>query len=251
MTVGVAAFGSGWLRVGDGFAVTFGLIAQLAPFCRGADGRLRMRWPGSGLGTVVVGPGTVGVLVVLLGGTTFDGIGRTRWWSDLVGTRRGWDLTVVNTLGLVATVAVVGAGFVLASRAVPRSAGVDDAAVGDPARWAASLIPIAFAYAVAHYFSLLVFEGQSFLALLSDPWDAGWDLFGTADWRIDYTVVSATTIAYVQAVAIVVGHVAGVVAAHDRAVEAFDHRRAARSQYPMLAIMVAYTVGGLLLLLNA
>lgn len=106
-------------------------------------------------------------------------------------------------------------------------------------------------YTIAHYFSLFVFEGQGFLALLSDPFGEGWDLFGTAGDRIDYTVVTPDQIAYVQVAAIVLGHVAGVVAAHDRAVDRWSHRVAVRSQYPLLGVMVVYTVAGLLLLLNA
>jgi hypothetical protein len=111
-------------------------------------------------------------------------------------------------------------------------------------------VPIALAYAVAHYFSLFVFEGQQALALLSDPLGRGADWFGTADWAIDYRALSTRTIAYVQAGAIVVGHVVAVVVAHDRAVELFDSRTATRSQLPLLAVMVAYTVAGLALLLG-
>jgi hypothetical protein len=104
---------------------------------------------------------------------------------------------------------------------------------------------------VAHYFSLVVFEGQGALALLSDPLGRGWDLFGTASWRIDYRAVSPSTIAWVQAGAIVVGHAVGVAVAHDRAVALFDRRQADRSQRPLVGVMVAYTVGGLALLLGA
>lgn len=113
-----------------------------------------------------------------------------------------------------------------------------------------SLVPIALGYAVAHYFSLLVFDGQNFVALASDPFARGWDLFGTINNTVDYRVVSTRTIAYVQVASIVVGHVCGVVAAHDRAVEVLPPRDAVRSQYPLLAVMIAYTVGGLLLLLG-
>ena len=114
-----------------------------------------------------------------------------------------------------------------------------------------SLVPIAFAYALAHYFSLLVFEGQSALALVSDPLGRGWNFFGTAGNPIDFTAVSASTIAYVQAAGIIAGHVAAVVVAHDRALFLFPHREATRSQYPLLAAMVLFTVGGLALLLGA
>lgn len=113
-----------------------------------------------------------------------------------------------------------------------------------------SLVPIAFAYAVAHYFSLLVLEGQAALALASDPFALGWDLFGTAGRSIDYTLVSPNQIAYVQVAAIVAGHVAGVVLAHDRALARLPKAVATRSQYPLLVTMVAFTVGGLGLLLG-
>ncbi|MFP5320804.1 MAG: hypothetical protein ACLGIC_03055 [Acidimicrobiia bacterium] len=249
--VGASAFGAGWVRVGDGFAVLFSLLAALAPVRRDDAGRLRLRPPGSGIATVAVRPGTLGVVLVVLGGTTFDGVTRTQWWADVAAGRREWDLTVVNTLGLVLTIATVAVAYLAAVHLVGRFAG-DDADLRTQAdRWAPTLVPIALGYTIAHYFSLLVFEGQSFLALLSDPLDRGWDLLGTAGDRIEYTVVTPDQIAYVQVAAIVIGHVAGVIAAHDRAVARWPHRTAVRSQYPLLAVMIAYTVSGLLLLLNA
>lgn len=249
--VGALRFGSGWVRIGNPFAVLFTLLAALAPLHRDAAGRLRLRWPGAGLAGVDVRDGTLAVVLVMLGGTSFDGFSRTELWSDQVGGRRGWELTAANTIGLLLVIATVAVLFLVASRLVAVMAGDDEGTIRQAWRWVPSLIPIVLAYSVAHYFSLLVFEGQAFLAQLSDPFGEGWDLFGTADDVIDYTVVSADQIAYVQVAAIVIGHVAGVTAAHDRAVELYPERVAARSQYPMLAVMVAYTVGGLLLLLNA
>ena len=111
------------------------------------------------------------------------------------------------------------------------------------------LVPIAFAYLVAHYFSLFVIQGQFMYSLISDPFGRGWDLFGTVDFAPNLAAVSPETVWYVQAGALVVGHVAGLAIAHDRAVTLFESRRdALRSQYPMLGLMVLYTVGGLWLL---
>jgi hypothetical protein len=251
MLAGASRFGAGWLRVGDGFAVLFSLLAALAPIHHADEGRLRLRWPGAGLAGVEVRPGTLAVVLVLLGGTAFDGFTRTELWDDQTRSRRGWDLTLVNTVGLALLVATVAVLFLGACRLVATLAGEEDRSPQQAWRWVPSLVPIVLAYSVAHYFSLLVFEGQSFVALLSDPLGRGWDVLGTAADTIDYTVVSTNQIAYVQVAAIVVGHVGGVVAAHDRAVEMYAPRTAVRSQYPMLAVMVAYTVGGLLLLLNA
>jgi hypothetical protein len=104
---------------------------------------------------------------------------------------------------------------------------------------------------VAHYFSLLVLEGQLGIRLASDPLGMGWDLLGTASFVPNLALVSATTIWYVQVAAIVSGHVAGVVTAHDRSVAAFPGRLAVRSQYALLAVMVLFTVGGLVLLSGA
>jgi hypothetical protein len=90
------------------------------------------------------------------------------------------------------------------------------------------------------------------VALASDPFGKGWDLFGTIDLSPNYRLLSTSLIAWVQAGAIVVGHVTGVVVAHDKAVERHkDVRVATRSQWPLIAAMVAYTVAGLGLLLGA
>jgi hypothetical protein len=109
-----------------------------------------------------------------------------------------------------------------------------------------SLVPIAFVYLVAHYFSLFVVQGQYTIPLLSDPLGRGWDVLGTAGWAPSLTPLSPNTIWYVQVGALVAGHVAGLAVAHDRAIVVFAERRdAMRSQYAMLALMVLYTVGGL------
>ena len=135
-----------------------------------------------------------------------------------------------------------------ASRACRGSAG---GASPGPAL-AHSLAPILAAYVVAHYFSLLAYNGQDLLRLASDPLGTGADLLGTADATIDYGVVSATAIWYVQVGALVAGHVAGLVLAHDRALALYrDHRAASRSQMVMLVVMVMFTVLGLWLLSEA
>jgi hypothetical protein len=117
--------------------------------------------------------------------------------------------------------------------------------------FAHTLIPIALAYLVAHYFSLFVFQEQAqFTYLLSDPLGTGsTDLFGTASSGIDFNLISANAIWYVQVGALVVGHVLALIMAHDRALAYFpDQRQATRSQYWMLAVMVSFTSFGLYLL---
>ena len=114
-------------------------------------------------------------------------------------------------------------------------------------RFAHTLVPIVVAYLVAHYASYLVIEGQIGLARLSDPFGSGWDLFGTATRTVNLEIVSPQLIWYVQVAAIVLGHVAGVVLAHDLALRLFPEG-AMRTQFALLAVMVLFTAGGLLIL---
>jgi hypothetical protein len=119
--------------------------------------------------------------------------------------------------------------------------------------FAHTLIPIALAYLVAHYFSAFVYQEQAqFTYILSDPLGEGSDLFGTAGYGIDYGVIGSNTVWYVQVGALVVGHVTALTLAHDRALAVYDNlRNASRSQYFMLAVMVGFTCFGLYLLSQA
>jgi hypothetical protein len=105
-----------------------------------------------------------------------------------------------------------------------------------------SLVPIALAYTAAHYFTLLLFQGQAIVYLSSDPLGDGSDLFGTANNQIDYTVIGGEATWYWQVGFVVAGHVAALILAHDRALQLYDDARlAVRSQYWMLAVMVGFT----------
>jgi uncharacterized membrane protein len=115
-----------------------------------------------------------------------------------------------------------------------------------------TLVPIAAVYVLAHYFSLLAYNGQAIAHLSSDPLGKGWDLFSTAGSAIDYGIVGASAIWYVQVGALVVGDVCGLVLAHDRGLALYQEARTATtSQYWMLSVMVAFTTFGLFLLSQA
>ena len=72
-----------------------------------------------------------------------------------------------------------------------------------------SLVPIALVYAIAHYFSLFVIQGQYMIPLLSDPFGKGWDLFGTAGF-IRTSRSSGRTRSGRPGGGVVLGHVAGL-----------------------------------------
>ena len=248
MGVGVGWYGWRWLRSAEAFGVLFRVVAAMAPIHRSEDGRLALRWPLVGLADLEVHRGTTALILVALGSTTFDGVTRQDFWGSLIGNRTGWATVPFGTLGLSLTIGLVAGLYWFAMREASARTGRDTRDLGE--RFAHSLVPIVLAYVIAHYFSLVAFETSRFLALLSDPLALGWDLLGTADWTVDYRSLSTATIAWVQAGAIVLGHLAGVLLAHDRAVALFDGKEATRSQYALLVAMVAYTVGGLVLLLG-
>jgi hypothetical protein len=185
----------------------------------------------------------------LLGSTAFDGISRWSAWTNQTGQLDHAGHLFVYTLGLMTSVAVVSGLFLLAARSTGTS-NIRPGAVGNaglPGAFVHSLVPIAIGYAVAHYFSFALFQGQEGFLLASDPFGRGWNLLGTAGTGIDYTFLGTGLIAAVQIGAIVLGHVLGVVAAHDRAAYLFRRRQLRRAQYPLLAAMVAFTAGGIAL----
>jgi hypothetical protein len=246
---GAAAFGrERWFANGDGFSAYFGLFALMAPFRvrREEGGReVVVRPPFAGLASLDARPGTIALVSVALGSVAFDGLSRTRWWQDQEHLKSDPTVFLLGLLGLATATLFVAATYLVAvagARALGGARGTLRAG------FLGSLVPIAFAYLVAHYFSLFVLEGQSAIVLLSDPFGSGWDLFGTRDFVPD-RAIAPRTIWYVQVGALVVGHVLGLVVAHDRALTLYRSARSAvRTQYAMLALMVLYTVGGMWIL---
>ena len=242
-------WGREWLQRGEAFTALFGILAHAAPV--GArDGKLRVRPPFAGLAGMEPAPGLDAVVLVILGSTTFDGLTRTQWWTELSDRSTGVANTLLGTVGLVWAIGMVVLVYVGAMRMTASLTDADDEPRELSLAFAHSLVPIAFAYSVAHYFSLLVLEGQAVISLISDPFGFGWDLLGTAGRAVDFNLLGPTTIAWVQAGSIVVGHVAAVVVAHDRSLARFAPREVVRAQFPLLAAMVIFTVGGLFLLLG-
>jgi hypothetical protein len=247
-----------WCRTGEVFSVYFGMFGSLG--CFGVEkGRLGVRRPLSAATRWATVPGSVAVVIASIATTSFDGAQEGAFKGALESTfewlvDRGIGLTaalrLTDTLFIALCFAGVGLVYLIGVRgmaSVPGAPSFRKLRDG----FAHTLIPIAFAYLVAHYFSLFVFQEQAqFTYLLSDPLGTGTtDLFGTASSGIDFRLLSANAIWYVQVGALVVGHVVGLTLAHDRATAYWgDYRQAARSQYWMLAVMVAFTCFGLYLL---
>ena len=250
-----------WCERGETFSVYFGMFGSLGLF-EARDGRLGRRRPLASATSWAVIPGSLAVVLASLGTTVFDGAAEGalatpiesvfEWLKD-VGFDPTWALRLADSLFMALCLAGMAAVYLLGVRGM-RSIGGAPSFAKLRDGFAHTLIPIAFAYLLAHYFSLFVFQEQAqFTYLLSDPLGTSTtDLFGTASGGIDYRVLGANAIWYVQVAALVAGHVLGLTLAHDRAVAYWgDYRQAARSQYWMLAVMVAFTCLGLYLLSQA
>jgi len=258
MLVGMSLFGvETWSDRGDAFGGYFGLIGRLSAFDV-RDHALWLRRPLSGVTSLSELPGTVALVLVIIGITTFDGASNGVVWITLqphvqsVFSSLGLGETpadeLADSLGLLLAIAFVACVYrvgILGMRSVSQRF---DAGYLSRS-FAHTLVPIGLAYVLAHYFSLLLWQGQAIGYLASDPLGNGSNYFGTANWHVNYHVLSINTIWYAQVLALVVGHVGGLALAHDRALATYrSPDEALRSQYWMLVVMVGFTSLGLWLL---
>jgi hypothetical protein len=249
-----------WVGRGETFGAYFGMFARLGPF-EARRGELGVRKFLTGAPQWAAVPGAAALVLASIAVTSFDGAqegalsGAIQWTfercSDL-GLSLPDSFRVADTIWLLIVFAGVCLLYWLGVRGMHTVRG------SPPVRqltrsFAHTLIPIALAYLVAHYFSAFLYQEQAqFTYILSDPLGRGSDLFGTAGGGINYGIVSSNTVWYVQVAALVIGHVTALTLAHDRALGVYDNvRNASRSQYFMLAVMVGFTCFGLFLLSQA
>jgi hypothetical protein len=279
---GMSLFGKeAWLRRGEAFFVFFDILARFAPTevrvtggkaCESEEGcvncygcflraapeerELNLRPPAVGLlrsgGTSA---GRLAFVVFMLAGVTYDGLLGTPFWvsgmfflQSVTGSFGVLSTLFYGTLGLVVVPLLffgLYAGFVKLCQVMGGGAGFRRLA----GAFAYSLVPIALVYQAAHYYTLLITEGQNLFALASDPFGWGWDLFGTGGYEVDVNVVGAAFVWYSQVALVVAGHVVAVYLAHAVALrEASSPKLALRSQLPMVALMVLYTITSLWIL---
>ncbi|TPI10146.1 hypothetical protein, partial [Mesorhizobium sp. B4-1-1] len=252
-------FGYGtWSRRGEFLTVFFSMVARFAPF-EHDEGRLSLCWPGAKLLAAEPLPlsGTA-FLLLALSSVSFDGLSKTFFWLARFGINPlefpgRTALIGIGSYGLVLTFILLAAAFALAVFLGQRLAG-DARSFGKAAGllvW--SIVPIALAYHIAHYLTVLLVDGQYALVALSDPFALGWNLFGTADMMVEAGVVAGAQSAWwlwnLQAGVIIAGHVLAVLVAHGLAWRLHPQpSRAALSQLPLTLMMIAYTIFGLWLL---
>ncbi len=249
MFVGMLVFGKNqWLSKGDPFSVFFSFLARFSILeTRHVDGKkeLHLRPPAVGLLKDEAGFSQTAFVLLMLSSVAADGMLGTSFFqsmfSSLLSVGLPW--IVIGTFGIVAlfvTFTLIYTGFSFLTKIVSSDT---EPTLKVAYRFIYSLLPISIAYEIAHYLSVLVIEGQRLLYLISDPFGKGWDLFGTANYDISYTVLNLKTLWNLQVGLIILGHVVAVLISHTIAERYFqDTRRALISQYPMLILMVFYSV---------
>jgi hypothetical protein len=250
-----------WTRCGEAFSVYFNFFSRLSIF-ETRDRVVGVRPFLAGLTKLDRTPGTVAVVCVMIGTVTYDGLSAGNLWRQNVGlwvndALTGAGIGIEAAEKLTASVGLLlGVGFVAlfyqlgikGAKSVGGNMSEERLRFG----FVHSLVPIAMVYAMAHYLTFLVFQGQAMRYLASDPLGRGWDVFGTAKDAIDYSVLSQNATWYLQVGFVVAGHVAALVLAHDRALVLYGQaKQAVRSQYWMLGIMVGFTTLALWLLAQA
>lgn len=214
-----------------------------------------LRPPAVGLNNLgSIAPSVVAMVILLLASVTFDGFSATPEWlafqtffilhfptltSQLVN-----GATIASTLGLLGIPLAFAAVYWFFSHLMHRVVGQRTPDVPTlVASFVFSLVPIALAYNYAHFLSFLLIQGQQIIALVSDPFGTGWNLFGTADYLINIRVTNARFIWFFSVGVIVAGHIMAVYLAHVRAIVIYsDRAKVLKSQLPMLGLMVLYTV---------
>jgi len=189
-------------------------------------------------------------VLLMLATVTFDGFAATPVWVNLeirlyallpfLGPAR---LTMIDTAGLVSFVALFIGVYLVFCRLMALASGTAVSSGQLAHAFVFTLIPIALAYHLIHYLSYFLIQGQLMIPILSDPFAWGWNVLGTAGYRIDTGIVGPRSMWFTAVAAIVLGHVIAVYLAHALALRLLEERKPAlRSQYPMLVLMLSYTV---------
>ena len=268
---GMAAFGKHtWLRHGEAFSVLFGLFARFSPtevrvvnrsVCARYDSErslesecvdcydcyeraskeskeLNLRPFAVGLAVKRhISIAMAAFVILTLATVSFDGFQDTEAWAS-------WrtDLLTITTTDVVDTLGLSIAPLLFALVYVVFCWGVRPMS-GDSGDFGS---PIALAYNIAHFVTLLLIQGQLIIPLASDPFGFGWDVFGSMDYNVNLEIISAKTVWFISLAAIVLGHVISVYLAHLTSLRLSDRApNALRGQIPMLVLMVLYTVSSL------
>ena len=243
-----------WFKYCEFFSVFFRLVSRLSPI-EIKDGHLVLRPPFVKLLSGEAENFSLLLFILfMLSSTAFDGFRATTTWrkldvmiSSIAVSSGSYQISQSILLALSPLFFLI--LYLYAIISIKTIIKTDLSLWSLALKFAFSLIPIALAYNVAHYYTLLLVQGQSMIPVLSDPFGRGWNLFNTASYVPNIGVAGANFIWHSQVAAIIIGHVAAVYICHIISLRIFpSHRSAVLSQIPMLVLMIVYTITGLWIL---
>lgn len=255
--------GNNWLEKGDPFSVYFRMVSWLSPIYvknkiekdKVLSWGISVRWPCKGLLRIEPLPVSgIAFVLLVLSTVSFDGLSRTFWWLSILGVNPleypgRTSMIFNNTIGLYLTFLVFSAAYYFTQRMTS----ILNPELTEHSSFIYSMIPIAFGYHFAHYLPTFIIDFQYVIISLSDPFDIGWDLFGTSDWIVTSSYLtnydSVVFIWFFQVFSIVLAHIGAVIVSHLLQLElSKNKKKTILGQIPSTLLMVGYTVFGLWLL---
>lgn len=242
-----------WFRYGEFFSVFFRIVSHVSPIVIDKQ-TARTRPPFAGIYTgESVRVGMLLIILFMLASTVYDTFRETKLFRTiaefLLGTTA--NITWLYELVFLGAVLFLLLGLYLVGMWLMRQLIQTELSSFELARrFALTLLPISIGYHIAHYFLLLVMNGSLTILYLSDPFQFGWNIGGLASLDLVPEPFNVAHVWYFQVTVILGTHIAALYAAHRTATRLFHGTpaRIARSQYPIVGLMILYTVGSLWLL---
>ena len=184
-------------------------------------------------------------ILLMIGTVTYDGLRETTFWFELFGSQTYETFFSTGAFLLMNLLIIVFYRFAcyFAIRVSGEKFDLNEISL----KFGHTMLPIAFAYHVTHYLSLLLFEFQTVLYRLNDPFGFGWNLFNIQEPVVDY-FIEPIVLWIVMVIVTLAGHMLSVVLAHDLSVKLFGHQKSDKTQYIFLFITVALTLQALFVL---
>ena len=184
-------------------------------------------------------------ILLMIGTVTYDGLRETTFWYNQFGEQ-------INNMGFSTIMFLsINLGTIVFYRFACYFAikvGGSELKLNEVSKlFGHTMLPIAFAYHITHYLTLLLFETQTFIYRLNDPIGTGLNLFNVREPEINY-FIEPIIIWGIQVAVTLLGHMLSVVLAHDLAVKLFGHQQSDKTQYIFLFITVALTLQALFVL---
>ena len=184
-------------------------------------------------------------ILLMIGTVTYDGLRGTTFWYNLFGSST-LDITFSTFAFFGINIIIIGS-YRFACWFALKVSGEKQDLNNISLLFGHTMLPIAFAYHVTHYLSLLLYESQTILYRLNDPYGIGWNLFGIDDVSINY-FLTPVALWGIQVFVTLAGHMLSVVLAHDLAIKLFGHQQSDKTQYIFLLITVGLTLQALFVL---